>query len=110
MSSFRYLDDDDDDPMLSMVNLIDVFLVMIVILFIVIIQNPLNQLLQEDDLHVVRNPGGEDMEIILKEGEKLTRYQTSGRIGSGEGVKAGTTYRLPDGSLVYVPEGPSAAP
>jgi hypothetical protein len=110
MSSLRYLEEDDDDPMLSMVNLIDVFLVMIVILFIVIIQNPLNQLLQDDDLYVVRNPGGVDMEIIMKEGEKMTRYQTSGQIGTGEGIKAGTTYRLPDGSLVYVPEGASSVP
>ncbi len=104
MSKRRYLEEDDDDPMLSMVNLIDVFLVLIVILFIVIIRNPMNEFLGVDDLYIVKNPGGADMELILREGKELKRYQSSGEIGSGEGVKAGVTYRMPDGSLVYVPE------
>jgi len=39
----RFLDhDDEDDPLLSVVNLIDLFLVVIGILLIVIVQNPLN--------------------------------------------------------------------
>ena len=37
----RFLDhDDEDDPLLSVVNLIDLFLVVIGILLIVIVQNP----------------------------------------------------------------------
>lgn len=107
--SRRYLEDEDDDPMLSMVNLIDVFLVVVVILFVLIVQNPLNHLAQ-DDVMVVKNPGKENMEIIVREGEKLTRYKSSGKIGSGEGTKAGVTYRMADGSLVYVPEAPEAKP
>lgn len=100
--SRRYLEEDDDDPMLSMVNIIDVFLVVIVILFVLIVQNPLNQL--RKDAMIVQNPGKENMEVIVKERQKLTRYKSSGKIGSGEGTKAGVTYRMADGSLVYVPE------
>jgi hypothetical protein len=42
--------------------------------------------------------------MLIKEGEKLERYTASDQIGEGEGVRAGVTYRLQDGSFVYVPE------
>ncbi|MBW0150682.1 MAG: DUF2149 domain-containing protein [Phenylobacterium sp.] len=100
----RFLEDDEaDDPILSVVNLIDVFVVVIAILMIVIVQNPLNPF-NADNVVVVQNPGEADMTMIIKEGEELTRYESSGAIGEGQGVKAGITYRLPDGKMVYVPE------
>ncbi|HHE5721847.1 TPA: hypothetical protein ACPEZ2_005313, partial [Pseudomonas aeruginosa] len=44
----RFLEHDEaDDPILSMVNLIDLFLVVIGILLIVIVQNPLNPFSQD---------------------------------------------------------------
>jgi hypothetical protein len=51
-----------------------------------------------------RNPGKDDMTITVKDGEKLERYTSTSKMGKGGGVKAGVTYRLPDGNLVYVPE------
>lgn len=45
-----------------------------------------------------------DMRITVKEGDELTRYESQGRIGEGQGVKAGSAYRLPDGRMIYVPE------
>lgn len=99
---------DQDDPILSVVNLIDVFLVIIAVLLLVIVQNPLNPLLSEDDVVVIKNPGQENMEMIVKEGEELTQYRSSGEIGEGQGVRAGVTYRMDDGTMVYVPE--DAAP
>lgn len=44
------------------------------------------------------------MTITIKDGEKLERYSSTDQVGEGGGVKAGTTYRLPNGDLVYVPE------
>ena len=41
----------------------------------------------------------------MKEGQELTRYEASGQIGEGQGTRAGVTYRLPDGRIVYVPVG-----
>ncbi|AQV96126.1 DUF2149 domain-containing protein [Cupriavidus necator] len=41
-------------------------------------------------------------------GEKVVRYQASGLVGSGDGIKAGVAYRMKDGSMVYVPEQPGA--
>lgn len=101
----RFIEDDEgDDPILSVVNLVDLFLVVAAILMVIIAANPLNPF-QSKNVIVVENPGEADMRITVKDGETLTRYASSGEIGEGEGVKAGVTYRLPTGELVYVPEG-----
>lgn len=98
------LDDmEDDDPILSVVNLIDVFLVIIAALLLAVANNPLNPFSQ-DKLTIVKNAGQPDMEIILKDGAQISRYQSGGETGQGRGVKAGVAYRMEDGSLVYVPE------
>ncbi|SIQ22399.1 DUF2149 domain-containing protein [Marinobacterium stanieri] len=99
----RFIDHEDDDPILSVVNLIDLFLVIVVILLLVVVRNPLNPF-ATDNVVVVENPGQDNMRITVKKGEELTRYESSGEMGEGEGVKAGITYRLPDGRMVYVPE------
>lgn len=105
----RFLEDDEaDDPILSVVNLVDLFLVISAILMIMIARNPLNPF-QSKNVVVVENPGAADMRITVKEGQELTRYESSGHIGEGQGIKAGVTYRLPDGRLVYVPEGAHAS-
>ena len=97
-------DDESINPMLSAVNLIDVFLVIIAALMISIAQNPLNPF-SSDDITVIKNQGKKNMEIITKKGKKITKYKSSGKIGEGEGEKAGVAYKMKDGSIVYVPEG-----
>ncbi|WP_226688060.1 DUF2149 domain-containing protein [Stutzerimonas stutzeri] len=105
----RFLEHDEaDDPILSMVNLIDLFLVVIGILLIVIVQNPLNPFGQ-DQVVVIENPGEADMRMLVKDGQELKRYESSGEIGEGQGTKAGVTYRLADGRMIYVPEDKGAA-
>ena len=99
----RFLDEDDDDPITAVVNLIDLFVVIIAVLLVVLVQNPLNPF-AADNLMVIENPGEADMRITVKEGDELTRYESPGQIGEGQGVKAGSAYRLPDGKLIYVPE------
>ncbi len=96
-------DADNDDPILSLVNLIDVFLVIIAALMLAIANNPLNPF-TSDKLTVIRNPGQPDMEIVTKDGAKIERYQGTGIVGNGKGVRAGIAYRMADGSLVYVPD------
>lgn len=100
----RFLEHDEaDDPILSLVNLIDLFLVVIGILLIVIVRNPLNPFSQ-DNVVVIENPGTTEQRMIVKQGEELRRYEAGDEIGEGEGVKAGVTYKLSDGRLIYVPE------
>ncbi|TBU73685.1 hypothetical protein DNK06_13660 [Pseudomonas daroniae] len=100
----RFLEHDDaDDPIVSMVNLIDLFLVIIGILLIIIVKNPLNPFTQ-DKVIVIENPGEANMRMLVKDGQELKEYQSSGEIGEGQGAKAGVTYRLNDGRMIYVPE------
>ena len=93
-----------DDPILSVVNLIDVFLVIIAALLIAVANNPVNPFISEEEVTVIKNPGKPNMEILIKQGATLERYTASGDIGEGDGAKAGVAYRLKDGSMIYVPE------
>lgn len=102
--SLKLLEEADaDDPILSVVNLIDVFLVVIAALIISVAQSPAQQMMKED-FTLIKNPGAENMEIMIKKGETLEHYKASGEIGDGEGSKAGVAYKLKDGSMIYVPE------
>ena len=100
-------DSDEDDPILSVVNLIDVFLVIIAALLLAIAQSPANPFSAEQ-VTVIKNPGKENMEIMIKDGQKIEHYKASGEIGEGQGAKAGVAYKMKDGSMVYVPEAGSA--
>lgn len=95
---------DSEDPILSVVNLIDIFLVIIAALLITVAQNPLINPFSKRDVTVITDAGKPSMEMIVKQGEKVERYRASGGIGSGDGEKAGVAYRMQDGSMIYVPE------
>ncbi|MDA0190806.1 MAG: DUF2149 domain-containing protein [Proteobacteria bacterium] len=98
-----------EDPILSVVNLIDIFLVIIAALLITVAQNPLINPFNQQDVTVITDPGKPTMEMTIKKGEKIEKYKANGSIGSGDGEKAGVAYRMKDGSMVYVPEGQPAA-
>ncbi len=100
----RLLDEDEaNNPALSVVNLVDVFLVLIAALLIAIAQNPMNPFLEEN-VTVIKNTGQPNMEMVIKNGETIETYKSNGEIGSGQGVKAGVAYKMADGSIVYIPE------
>ncbi|TRW90647.1 DUF2149 domain-containing protein [Candidatus Methylobacter oryzae] len=102
--SLRLMDDlEADDPILSVVNIIDVFLVIIAALLLAVANNPMNPF-TADNVTVIKNPGKPNMEMIVKDGKKIEQYKSTGKIGQGEGAKAGVAYRLKDGTMVYVPE------
>ena len=94
------VDEEDDDPMLSAINLVDVFLVLVVALMIAV-----SAVHPGAPLADIQGVG----EIVVREGEREVRLKGTGTQGEGEGVRAGVAYRLRDGSIVYVPEQASAA-
>ncbi len=96
-------DEDGDDPILSVVNLVDVFLVVIAVLLIAVLENPINPFALHNAI-VIKNPGEANMEMIVKKGSEMKQYRASGRIGEGQGTRAGTAYQMKDGSMIYVPE------
>jgi hypothetical protein len=100
----RFLDEDEElNPIVSAVNLVDVFLVIIAALLIALAQNPMN-IYSSDDVTVVKNAGQPNMEMIVKKGKEIKQYKSNGAVGSGEGSRAGVAYKMADGSFVYVPE------
>lgn len=98
------LEDEDDDPIAGAVNIIDVFLVIIAVLLVILMSNPLNPFATEEEIIVIKNPGKPNMEMLIKDGTELKHYQSSGEVGEGKGSKAGITYKMDDGSMIYVPE------
>ena len=96
------LDNEDDDPVLSTINLIDVFMVVIGMLLIAIVNNPVSPF-AKDKVTIIRNEGKPNMEIITKDGQTVVNFKASGASGEGNGEKAGTAYRMKDGTMVYVP-------
>ena len=55
---------------------------------------------------MVKNPGKEDMEIIVKQGQNIDRYTPSDdQSKSGQrGKRVGIAYELENGEIIYVPE------
>jgi hypothetical protein len=100
----RFLDEDEElNPIISVINLVDVFLVIIAALLIALAQNPLN-IYSADDVTVIKNAGKPNMEMIVKKGKEIKQYKSNGAIGSGEGSRAGIAYKMADGVFFYVPE------
>lgn len=94
-----------EDPILSVVNLIDIFLVVIAALLITVAKNPMINPFSKQDVTIITDAGKPTMEVVVKKGEKIEHYKSKGNIGSGDGEKAGVAYRMKDGSIIYVPEG-----
>ena len=112
--SLRHLNvlaEDDDDPMLSAVNLVDVFLVLVVALLTAVAVQ--TQTSANESVTIIRNPGQPDMEVVVREQGREVRFKGAGSAAQGQGVRAGVAYQLEDGNIVYIPEtgaAPARAP
>ena len=103
--SLRHLNvlaEDDDDPMLSAVNLVDVFLVLVVALLTAVAVQ--SQTSANESVTIIRNAGQPDMEVVVREQGKEVRFKGAGSAAQGQGVRAGVAYQLEDGNIVYIPE------
>ncbi len=105
-------DSDEMDPLGFLINLFDVALVFALALMIALVSNlKMADLLTSKDFTVVKNPGKADMEIITREGGKVSRYVAGDApAGSRQGQRVGTAYRLESGEIVYVPEEGASVP
>lgn len=98
---------EDHDPVALLSNLFDVAMVFAVALMVALVTKfNMTEVFSQEDYTMVKNPGKEDMEIITKEGQTITRYkpsesqETSGR----KGRKVGIAYEMENGEIIYVPE------
>ncbi|MGM9800419.1 MAG: DUF2149 domain-containing protein [Muribaculaceae bacterium] len=102
------LNDDDNDPMSVVSNLFDVAMVFAVALMVALVSHyNMTEMFSKEDFTMVKNPGKENMEIITKEGEKITKYSPSEDTDANNsrlGKKVGIAYQLDNGEIIYVPE------
>ncbi len=104
----RIIDNEDEqNPLTGVANLFDIAMVFSVALLVALVMSyQLPELLSPtEDITIVKNPGQEDMKIIMKEaGKPIEVLNMTDQIGGGTGEALGTAYRLADGRIVYVPE------
>lgn len=95
-----------DDPMGGVANLFDVGLVFIVGLLMTLFSAfHLQDLFDRtSDVTIMKQSKSGEMEIITKEGTKVTAMKVSESKAAGQGERLGIAYRLDDGTMVYVPE------
>lgn len=94
-------------PMNSVGNVFDVAMVFSVALLLALIMAAnLTELLTDQDMTMIKNPGKPDMQIIQKtdEGIKIMEINEEEIIGGGIGEVLGTAIKLEDGTVIYVPD------
>lgn len=96
----------DDDPMTGVTNLFDIGLVFIVGLLMTImgIFHMQDLFDQTSKMTIVKQHESGEMEILVKDGTKLTATKVTKEVAKGMGNRLGVAYRLKDGSMVYVPD------
>jgi len=102
------------DPLDGVVNLFDVAIVLAVAFLLAALSGlGLADILAGEDMTLVKNPGRDDMQVIMRQGDQLTTLDLKpGEEVSGVGTLIGQFYQLEDGTTVYVPldEGETNAP
>jgi len=96
----------DDDPLSGVANLFDVAIVFAVALMLALVTyHSLPELVSStSNVTIVKNPGTPDMEIIIKQGEKVEVQKITDVDVYGMGKVLGTTYLLDSGEVIYVPD------
>ena len=102
MRHLSIVGEEDDDPMLSAVNLVDVVLVLVVALLTAVALQ--QQAAADENVTIIKRAGEPDMEIVVREKGQEIRYKGNGGSSEGQGVRAGVAYKLKDGNIIYVPE------
>ncbi len=99
---------DDGDPLGGVVNLFDASMVLVVALILALAGSAslaeVAARMSTRDITIVTDPGGPDMELIVKRGKRVERLRSSDELGAGRGQRLGVAYRLESGEVIYVPE------
>lgn len=95
----------DDNPLDGVANLFDVAIVFAVALMLALVTyHSLPELVSStSNVTIVKNPGTPDMEIIIKQGEKVEIQKITDEDVYGMGRVMGTTFLLDSGEVIYVP-------
>lgn len=103
----KILQEDDGDPLSVVVNLFDVAMVFAVALMVAMVMHMnMTEVFGQEDFTIVKNPGKDNMEIIMKQGHEINTYKANGKTQDGgmQGKRLGTAYQLENGQIIYVPD------
>ncbi len=102
--------DRNGDPLDGIVNLFNVAIVLAVGFLVAALSAVgVSGLLTSQHMTIVTNPGTPRMQLIVKDGNKITKLNMqSGPQVQGVGQLLGSFYKLADGTVVYVPAGSTA--
>jgi hypothetical protein len=107
----RRLDDEHgkheaDDPMTSVANMTDIYLVFIVALLVSFLSAyHLQDLLsQGSNVTVMKESAEGEITLITKRAQKIEAVKITRSEAEGKGVRLGVAYRLEDGSMIYLPD------
>ena len=97
-----------DDPLSGVANLFDASLAFIVALLIVLfgVWGMLDLFDPDAEFTLLKQHSDGTMEIITKTAEEIRVQEVTDTELEGRGVRLGTAYRLEDGRVVYVADGP----
>lgn len=99
---------EEEDPSSLLSNLFDVAMVFAVALMVALVTKfNMTEVFSKEDYTIVKNPGKENMEILIKKGEKIERYKANDQQASensAKGRRVGVAYELENGEIIYVPE------
>lgn len=113
MSRFLKLpmpEEQEEDPLAGIANLFDVSVVFIVGLMVSLFSvYRLGDLMNPDtEVTMVVTDADGNQEIITRRGPEIEAYRiTAEELAGGDGRRLGIAYELPDGQIIYVPEGDS---
>ena len=95
-----------DDPMNSIANLLDIFLVFIVALMVAFLSvfHMQDLLSPESNVTIMKESSDGEITVITKQAEKIEAVKITRSEAEGKGVRLGVAYKLEDGSMVYMPD------
>ncbi len=102
-----------ENPLSGVANLFDASIVFAVGLMVALVQAySLTRMLDPNTQVTItqRNAQTGELEIIEKQGRTVKVRKVTPEQKAGQGTRLGVAYELPDGTVVYVPEGGPAPP
>jgi len=95
----------DEDPMSGVANLFDVAMVFALGLMVMLLMYlSIPGVLTQTDMTIVKNPGQQNMEVIVKSGERIEKLDMMNETVQTEIVgEMGRIYKTKGGGMVYVP-------
>jgi len=98
-------EEDDDDPLSGVANLFDVAMVFALgLMVMLLLYLSMPEVLTQTDMTIIKNPGQPNMEVIVKQGERIEKLDMMNEMVQTEIVgEVGRIYKTEGGGMIYVP-------